>query len=146
MTDDTVSVEPATDADLPAMWAIQSRALAEPSPALLEAIVNGTGIALVARADRPVGYASAVVTSEVAYVPELAVLESYRREGIGTRLLERISDQARVAEADTLRLTVRAADGDARAFYRDRDFTVVDRHPDHYETGSGVGLTLARSL
>ncbi|MFB6200544.1 MAG: GNAT family N-acetyltransferase [Halorhabdus sp.] len=133
------------------MSAIQHAVLEEPSPTLLSAAVDGTGLALVARpalpdantTDRPVGYVLVLTADAVAYVPELAVSPDWQRRGVGSVLLAAVSDRV---DAEELRLTVRAEDDDARAFYRDRGFSLREALPDHYETGAGTGLLLGRPL
>lgn len=128
------------------MNAIQHQTLVEPTPTLLRALLDGPGVVLLAERDRPVGYAMALLADDVAYVPELAVEPDSQRDGVGSQLLGAVGERARQGGCDELRLTVRADDEDARAFYRNQGFDVVERLPEHYETGSGVGLLLAKRL
>lgn len=145
-----VRIDDATPADSSRLRAIQRTVLPEPSPDLLAAAVDGAALGLVARVDRPtqadapVGYAVSLTGDELAYVPELAVVPAWQRQGIGTALLEAVGDRAAKRGVDELRLTVRREDEGARAFYRERGFDVLEELPDHYETGSGAGLLLRR--
>jgi len=146
VTTPAVTIDSARPTDHARLSAIQRAVLSDPSPALLTAALDGAALALVARYDRPVGYVLALTPGAVAYVPELAVDTPWQRRGIGTRLLGSVRDRAAATGAEELRLTVRAGDDEARAFYRDRGFEVLERVPDHYETGSGTGLLLRRPL
>jgi ribosomal-protein-alanine N-acetyltransferase len=139
-----VDVRPATAEDLPRLRAIQRAALAEPWPELLDTAVAGPLPVLVAVEDGPLGYAVVVAGAGQVYVPEIAVDPERQREGIGSTLIEALCDRLRSEGYDAVRLTVREVDEDARAFYREHGFEVVDRVPDHFE--SGDGLVLARSL
>lgn len=147
-----ITIDIATPEDRPRLRAIQRAVLAEPSPDLLASAVDGAGLALVAgvdqpgRTDDPVGYALALTAGEVTYVPELAVTPAWQRRGIGTALLEEIAERATADGVSEVRLTVRADDDAARAFYRDCGFEVLEELPGHYETGSGTGLLLRRLL
>ena len=132
-----MTVRPATPADGPAVRAIQRVAIAEPVPELLGlALGEGGPRCLVADEDGPVGYALALADGATCYVAELAVAPGHRREGHGTALLEALAS----GPASQLRLSVRAADDGARAFYRARGFEVVGR-TDRFD---GEGLVLAR--
>ncbi|MFW5955937.1 MAG: GNAT family N-acetyltransferase [Halorhabdus sp.] len=142
----TPSIRAAQTDDLPHLHAIQRATLAEPAPELLSSIVEGAGLSLVAQLDRPVGYVLALTPGGVAYVPELAVESAVQRRGIGSQLLEAVVERAREAGAVDVRLTVRLEDEGARAFYREQGFDVRERLADHFETGSGTGLLLARQL
>ena len=133
-------------ADGPALRALQRDVITEPSPALLEAAIEGFGIARVAVDGRPIGYAFALVGDSAVYVPELAVASSHRRRGIGTALLDAVAERAREGSAETLRLTVHADDERAREFYRASGFVEVTRHEEYFETGSETGIDLARPV
>lgn len=79
------------------------------------------------------------------YLAEVVVAPNHRREGHGTALIEAAA--SRFADYDQLRLTARASDERALAFYQTNDFRVIDELPDHYdEGGDGDGLLLARDL
>ena len=132
-----MTVRPATPADGPALRAIQRAAIAEPVEDLLElALGDGGPRCLVADDGTPVGYALALADGDTCYVAELAVAPDHRREGHGTALLAALAD----GPESELRLSVRADDDGARAFYRACGFEVVGR-TDRFES---EGLVLAR--
>ncbi len=132
------SVRPAIPADGPALRAIQRAAVPEPAPDLLDlALVKGGPRCPVAVDGDLVGYALALADGDTCYVAELAVAPDHRRQGHGTALLDALA----AGPESELRLSVRADDEPARAFYRACGFEVVGP-TDRFE--SGAGLVLAR--
>jgi ribosomal-protein-alanine N-acetyltransferase len=137
-----MTVREGRPADLPHLRAIQSAALAEPWPELLETAVEGPPPLFVVDDGEPLGYAVVVPGGgSVAYVPELAVHPDNQRDGYGSRLLDRLRTRY-TAGGGQLRLTVRADDRGARAFYADHGFRVVDRLDGYFEAGDGLVLAL----
>jgi ribosomal-protein-alanine N-acetyltransferase len=135
--------------DLPRLTAIRAASLREAPPLLLDVAVRGAGLVLVATSpdgtevtpgDRavPIGYALAMRDGEheVAYLAELAVAPAHRRRGQGSALLSTLLD--RLADHDELRLTTRADDDRARAFYEAAGFERRRELPGHYADGDGV--------
>lgn len=141
-------VRPGTGADRSRLAAIQTDALAEPWPGLLEIAVGDGPVLYVVEPedDGPVvGYAVALTAdAPLAYVPEVAVDPAWQGRGFGSALLDGLFDALRERGIDRVRLTVRAGDERARAFYADHGFTVVDRVTDHFEAGDG--LVVERTL
>ncbi len=138
----TPRVRPGERPDLPHLRRIQTAALAEPAPDLLRAAAgDGPPGLFVADDGGPVGY-TVLVTGQVAYLPELAVAPARQGEGVGTALLESVvaTLRRRAGGPDSLRVTARAGDNRARRFYRSRDFEVVERLPDFFETEDGVAM------
>jgi len=125
--------------------AIQSATLSQPWPELLEMAVEGISPVLVADdGSGPVAYALVVSDHPVATVAELAVAPPLQGQGYGTALFEALLDRLRSAGLERVRLTAKADDERARAFYETFDFTVEDELPEHYDDGDGV--LLVRSL
>ena len=127
----------ATTADADRLRTIQQQALAEPSPELLDAGIGGPLPLFVAVADAPVGYALLVASDDVAYLPELAVHPAHQRDGHGARLVDYLVEHRPESE---LRVTVRAVDDGARAFYDSLGFDHRERVADHFDAGDGIVL------
>jgi len=128
-------------ADEPRLRAIQSAALEEPWPELLDVAVEGAPHLLVRDVGAgPVAYALVVPDRPVAYLAELAVAPPVQGEGHGTALLTALLDRLGTAGFERVRLTARADDERVRSFYDSFDFAVDDHLPDHYEDGDGVAL------
>lgn len=155
------AVRRATDDDLSRLRAIQAAAFPDPNRTLLRTGVRA-GLALVAT-DRaaaggtdgpsglrpePVGYALFTADGETVYVAELAVAPGRRRRGHGRRLLAAVA--ARNPDHAALRLTTRADNERARAFYESVGFREARRLPDHYDgtegDGPADGVLLVRDL
>lgn len=134
-------IRPATEADLPALYALQSQ-LNRPSPELLERSVDGIGIVLVSTADgRPVGYLLAIDGPNAIHAAELAVDPEYRREGRASALLDRILSRATRTNHDRVTLAVHPENEAARRCYRDLGFEVEERKDEFY--GDEPALVLA---
>ena len=136
-------VREARPGDRPRLAAIRAASLHEAPPRLLDAAVRGVGLVLVAtdpatKEEIPVGYALAIrdAEGEVAYLAELAVAPGNRRRGHGSALLGALLD--RLSDHEVLRLTTRADDDRARAFYESSGFEPIRTLPDHYADGDGV--------
>ncbi|PSP55131.1 N-acetyltransferase [Halobacteriales archaeon QS_1_67_19] len=138
-------IRPAAPADRERLRELQ-RHLREPNPALLDYAVSGPPLALVSVADgRPVGYLVAFHDGETAYVAEIAVAPTHRREGRARRLLGAAFDRLREAGCSAVRLTVHPDDDPARSLYQSLGFAEVDRRRDYYEDGR-EGIVMARDL
>lgn len=130
---DGVTVREARPEDGPALRTLQSM-LDSPVPELLETALGGSLPCPVAVRKRPVGYALALTGGDTpAYLVELVVAPAVRRQGIGSRLLTAVRDRT----AGPLRLTVRADDQRARAFYASHGGRPVERRTGHYTGGDG---------
>jgi len=138
-------IRAARPADEARLRAVQSAALDEPWPELLDVAIEGAPLVLVCDPGAgPIAYALVVPDHPVAYVAELAVAPPTQGEGHGTRLLTALLERLRDGEFEEIRLTARADDERVRSFYDSFEFAVADRLPDHYDDGDGV--LLVRSL
>jgi ribosomal-protein-alanine N-acetyltransferase len=136
------TVRPGTEADLPLLRRIQTAALTDPWPDLLDlALENGGPELRVVDDGSPVGYVVAMTAAApVAYVPELAVEPTRQGEGLGSALLESLLGELDDDGVGRVRLTARADDDRVRSFYRVHGFEPVDHVADHFEDGDGVVL------
>jgi len=132
------TVRPGRPTDRPALEQIQQQTLAEPWPELLAAALAGPPPLFVRDDGDPIGYAIVVPADATAYVPELAVRPDRQGEGHGGALLEHVLTA--FDDRDEIRLTVRAVDERAQAFYRDHGFEQIDRLPNQFESGDGLLL------
>ncbi len=128
-------------ADLSRLRAIQSGALQEPWPELLETAAHGQPPLYVLTNDQPVAYVIYVGEEDgVAYVPELAVAPEQQGQGHGSKLLSWLSEHLADDGYTELRLTVQASDERARRFYEHHGFERIERLDDHFESGDGLLL------
>lgn len=135
-------IRPAQSADYPRLRAIQSAALDEPWPELLDVAVDGASIVLVVDpGGGPIAYTLVVPDHPVASVAELAVAPPLQGQGHGSRLMSALLDWLREDGFERVRLTCRADDERVRSFYDSFGFTVADELPGHYDNGDGVLLS-----
>ncbi|WP_276272596.1 GNAT family N-acetyltransferase [Haloarcula litorea] len=135
-------IREARSADQRRLEAIQTTALDEPWPELLEVAVDGPPLVLVLDDGGVVAYALVVPDHPVAYLAEFAVAPPAQGRGYGTRLMDGLLDRLRSRGFETVRLTAREDDERARGFYETFEFAVADRIEGHYDDGDGVVLTL----
>lgn len=134
-------IRPARSADEPRLRAIQSAALDEPWPELLDIAVDGHPVVLVLDPGAgPIAYTLVVPDHPVASVAELAVAPPLQGRGHGSRLVEALLDQLRNEGYERVRLTCRADDERVRSFYDSFGFTATEELPGHYDDGDGVLL------
>jgi len=134
-------IRPARSGDYPRLRAIQSAALDEPWPELLDVAVDGAPMVLVLDpGGGPIAYTLVVPDHPVASVAEFAVAPPLQGQGHGSRLMTALLDRLRARGFGRVRLTARADDERVRSFYDSFGFTVADDLPDHYEDGDGVLL------
>jgi ribosomal-protein-alanine N-acetyltransferase len=139
-------IRPAAPADESRLCAIQSAALDDPWPELLDVAIDGPPHVLVVDGgEGPIAYALTVPDHPVAYVAELAVAPGLQGQGHGSALLSTLLDDLREKGFGTVRLTARADDDRVRSFYESFGFSAEADLPDHYDDG-GAGVLLVRAL
>lgn len=79
------------------------------------------------------GYIVARLTAGELHINNLAVREASRRWGVGTALLKRIIETARLGGAVAAFLEVRAGNSAAQAFYEKSGFFVAGRRRNYYQ-------------
>lgn len=100
------------------------------------------------RGDEVIGFSLSRAVADEAELLLLAVLPARHRQGVGGRLLDDFTDQARRRGAARVHLEVR--DGNqAAAMYRDAGFQAVGRRRNYYHAPDGArfdAVTLAQDL
>lgn len=133
----------ATPVDRTALRSIQSLALPEPCPDLLEAGIQGSPPVFVIDAPDPVGYAIVVPDGdEIVHLAELAVHPNAQGNGYGSRLLRSLFDA--YDDYERMEVTVAVANERAQQFYARHGFTDEARLEGCFDAGDG--RLLARSL
>jgi len=92
-----------------------------------------------------VGFAIMEFGTERAHLVLLAVRPSYRREGIGRRMIQWLVDSALTAGMASVHLELREQNEAARAFYRAQQFEETVRVPGYYN-GKEPALRMIRVL
>ena len=90
--------------------------------------------------DRPIGMAIALANPPDAEVLTLGVLPTFRRRGVGRRLLESVADQAAGIGCERLLLDVAEDNGAAHGLYRSLGFMEIARRPAYYRRPNGLAV------
>lgn len=140
MTLPSVTLRPATAADVPAIAALEVELFGVDawSADTVAGEVEGTGrhAVVAAEAEQLVGYAVTWTAGEVADLQRIAVRTDRQRQGIASALLDAVLARARAVGTERMLLEVSAANAPALAFYTDAGFTEIDRRRRYYRDGS----------
>ena len=104
-----------------------------------------TNVVVARREERVAAFAIMHFGDDVAHLNLLAVGESHRRQGIGRRLIQWLSETALEAGVLRIDLELRAANTGARAFYERLGFEALDVIPGYYQ-GIEPALRMTRRL
>lgn len=141
---DGVIVRPMTRSDLTDVLAIER--VAFPSPwtlATFAGLLRRSNTRLwVAESEEVAGYAVVWVVGDQAELGNLAVAPSWRRKGVGARLLEVVLEAMAAAGVRELFLEVRESNGDAQRLYGRHGFRQVGRRAGYYSTPKEDALVL----
>lgn len=115
---------------------------------VLRSLADANTNVIVARAAATAplaGFAIMKYGEQEAHLLLLAVLPARRRQGVGRALLDWLETTARTAGTGVIRLETRASNAAARAFYRARGYTEIDRLRGYYE-GAEDAVRMAKDL
>jgi ribosomal-protein-alanine N-acetyltransferase len=103
----------------------------------------GSGAAIAAIGDEPVGFALARVVADEAELLLIGIHPAHRRAGHGRALLAHLFKSLRASGAARLFLEVAENNPAATAFYRDAGFEPVGRRAKYYEGEDALVLMKA---
>lgn len=136
-------IYPMTDDCVAEVSLLENRSFPDPwSLAMLsEELDNPDAVLLVAIGDDAesgqnaivYGYGCIIVAADVALMPKLCVLDSARRHGIATALVNALADEARQRGAQELTLEARVSNRGAIALYDKLGFTSMGIRPNFYD-------------
>lgn len=108
---------------------------------------NPLSLWLIAEADGEVaGYVGSQTVLDSADMMNLAVSPSFRRQGIGERLVNRLTEALGEKGVKTLLLEVRISNEPARELYQKLGFEIVGKRPRYYEKPREDALILRKEL
>jgi len=137
-------IRPATEADLPAIAALERRCFADPwSADSFRAFLPGVAL-LAEDGSGLLGYVFALHAADVGEILNVAVAPEARRRGVGAALVERACAFLVGLGADTVFLEVRESNVAAQALYRGLGFSAVGRRRRYYRRPLEDALVLAR--
>ena len=152
-TSDVTPVEllVASRADLPEVVARERGCYADPWPAsAFSALPDNARVFFRVTRDEVrggiTGYVVAWYVLDEGELANLAVAPAYRRQGIGTALLDATLTDAAARGVGQLYLEVRESNQSARRLYASRGFEEVSRRKGYYRTPLEDALILRRTL
>jgi [ribosomal protein S18]-alanine N-acetyltransferase len=144
-----VRIRAMAEADLPAVMAIEKASFT--MPWTLETFRgllrrSDSHLFVAEAAGEVVAYAVVWIVVDQAELGDIAVVEDWRRQGIGRRLLETVLERVRSRGVRELFLEVRVSNHEARALYERYGFVEVGRRKDYYSTPREDALVLRRRV
>ncbi len=149
MSAPVLAIEAASDADLPALHALERRCHSHPwnlrhfASALRD---ERTRVTLLRTSGELLGYAVAQVATDEMHIHNLVVSPGRRREGLGRRLLEDALSWGAAAGARRVFLEVRQSNVAALELYRGAGFAAVAVRRGYYTRPPEDALVLSREL
>lgn len=92
------------------------------------------------------GAAGINIGGDIADVMTVAVVEEYRKQGIGQQLLQWLIEQAEVHGCRTMLLEVREGNAAARNLYQTQGFTEIAIRKDYYAAPKEAAVIMQRIL
>lgn len=144
---DEVRIRPMAEADLAAVLRIERASFAVPwTPATFLGLLRRPDAhLLVAETDAAlVGYAAVWIVLEQAELGDIAVADGWRRQGIGSRLLQAVLELVERHGVRELFLEVRVSNDEAQRLYARHGFAEVGRRRNYYARPREDALVLRR--
>jgi len=146
----TVRLRPMRPADLPAVLALEEDLFAPDTwtAAMYRDELSRTDSRtyLVAEdGDRVVGYAGLIAYDDEAHVSTIAVAADRQGQGIGSRLLDALLEEAD-RRSPVVILEVRADNELAQGLYQRRGFAVIGRRRGYYQPSGADAVVMRREL
>jgi ribosomal-protein-alanine N-acetyltransferase len=144
-----VDIREVTQKDLQAILSIEYKCFKDPYPlALLNRLraMHPDGFLAAVADGRIVGYVIGVIRwGATGHILAIGIDPSYRRQQIGSALMERITNRLRAKGAKTIRLEVRKSNLGAQQFYLRLGFKEMGEIPYYYEDGE-TAVAMERSF
>lgn len=137
----SIRIRLATQADLDSIYRIEDDSFPDPYPNhLLDRLLldwPGTFFVAETQSGKIVGYCVSSKDRKVAHMISIGVLQEYRRQGIGTRLI-RASLLNHGSRIDEMRLEVKQGNADAIRLYEQLGFRQLGLIKKYYSDGSAA--------
>lgn len=132
---------------MPAIAALEAQCFSDPwsEHALSESLLTPSYTFVAALEDGVLmGYVGAYTVLDEMQITNVAVSPSARRQGIGHKLIDALTEEAKVSSLASVTLEVRASNLPARALYEKHGFAVVGTRKNFYThpTEDGILMTL----
>jgi len=143
------SHRPATEADLPALAALDAACFGNPwsADAYRQELVRPCARLTLAEADGVIeGLSCAWIIADEAHLLRIATLAAQRRRGLGRALLQHVIDRAQQAACHRVLLEVAASNLPAVALYDAFGFETIGTRVGYYAHPPDDALVMARVL
>jgi ribosomal-protein-alanine N-acetyltransferase len=144
-----VQIRDATQKDLQAILSIEYKCFKDPYPlALLNRllVMHPDGFLVAVVGGKVVGYVIGVIRwGATGHILAIGIDPFYRRQQIGSALMERMINRLRAKGAKIVRLEVRKSNIGAKQFYLKLGFREREEIPYYYEDGE-TAVAMERSL
>ncbi len=143
-----IELRPMTEADLPAVMAIETGIYPFPwTPGnFRDSLKAGYGCWIGMRVDALIGYAVLMHAADEAHLLNLSIAASRQRQGFGSRLLRCVCELARAHGARNVFLEVRPSNAGALRLYERHGFRRVGARREYYPAPAGREDALVLSL
>jgi ribosomal-protein-alanine N-acetyltransferase len=144
----TIDLLPMTEADLPAVMAVESDIYAFPwTPGnFRDSLAAGYSCWTYAHDGELFGYAVVMLAADEAHLLNLSIAAAWQRRGHGGRLLQRLCELARARGARLIFLEVRPSNSGGLQLYERHGFQRVGLRRDYYPAAQGREDALIFSL
>lgn len=105
-----------------------------------------TMLCAVDDAGKVVGYIGLMYVLDEGYIANVAVSQDYRRQGIGSKLLTALVDEAKRKDLSFLTLEVRESNENAIALYKKAGFSEVGLRKNYYDKPTENAILMTKYL
>lgn len=136
---EVLSIEPMTEADV--AWIVEAESNLHAFPwtrgNFVDSLDAGYACWTMRRNGAPVAYAVLLLVLDEAHLLNISVIEAAQRQGIASRFIAHLVDQARRCGATQMFLEVRPSNEAALGLYRIQAFQAVGRRKHYYPAPGG---------
>lgn len=136
MTPNDIIITDAAHSDVPEIFKIELSSFTDPwTEEMLRSQIRGEGkLFLTARHNNnAVGYVGLTHVLDEGCISKLAVLQDFRRQGIGSLLIDAAKARAGALGLSFITLETRESNSASRGLYLRHDFIVAGQRKDYYE-------------
>ncbi|GAB6138792.1 ribosomal protein S18-alanine N-acetyltransferase [Halanaerobaculum tunisiense] len=146
---DQLEIRPLSTGELDQVLVIEAESFSNPWAVVtfIKELNNNYAHYLVAIfKEQVVGYLGSWLLCNEVHITTLAVREKYRRQGVATKLLEKLFTGLEQECYDKISLEVRASNHQAQKLYCEQGFMNVDTEPNYYSDNGEDAVVMWKQL
>ena len=101
---------------------------------------------LNAEANQIIGFAGILVSVDTADIMNIGVLPTYRSQGIGSLLIQKLEEDAEISKCEQMMLEVRESNVAAIELYRKHGFEQISVRKNYYSNPTEHGLIMQKPI